>query len=186
VTGRPEVELAEEPYDGPDAVVLVAALNDEINLRYADSVEAWTEDELAEDNEAYLAEVTPELVSPPHGVFVIARIAGEAVGCGAVKPHDLAARIGEVKRMYVVPHARRRGVSRAVLARLEEDAARLGYRRLILETGTEQPEALALYESHGWERITPYGRYKDEPSSVCFGKDLATAPPVAGERAGPG
>jgi GNAT superfamily N-acetyltransferase len=75
--------------------------------------------------------------------------------------------------MYTAPEARRRGVSRAVLERLELIAAELGYRRLRLETGTAQPEAVALYESHGWERITPYGRYKDSPSSVCFAKDLA-------------
>ncbi len=174
------VELAEEPYDGPDAAALVAALNEEINLRYADEVDAWTEEELEEDDQAYLAEVTPDLVTPPNGVFVLARLDGEAVGCGALKPFDRAAGIGEVKRMYVAPHARRRGISRLVLAHLEARAFELGYHRLQLETGTEQPEALALYAADGWTRITPYGRYKDLPSSVCFGKDLRSAAAAAG------
>jgi GNAT superfamily N-acetyltransferase len=75
--------------------------------------------------------------------------------------------------MYTATSARRRGVSRAVLTRLEEIAAELGYRRIQLETGTAQPEAMALYASHGWRRIEPYGRYSDSPSSVCFAKDLA-------------
>ncbi len=168
-----DIELAEEPYDSDDAAALVAALNEEINLRYAGEVEEWTQEELDADTEAYLAEVTPDLVTPPNGVFVVARIDGEAVGCGALKPIDREGGVGEVKRMYTAPSARRRGVSRRILAHLEARAAELGYRRLLLETGTEQPEALALYEAHGWERVTPYGRYKEEPSSVCFGKDLA-------------
>jgi GNAT superfamily N-acetyltransferase len=79
-----------------------------------------------------------------------------------------------VKRMYTVPTARRRGVSRLILERLEGIATELGYARLQLETGTEQPEALALYDSAGWVRITPYGRYKEDPTSVCYAKDLPT------------
>jgi GNAT superfamily N-acetyltransferase len=186
LSSRDPIELVEEPYDSAHAVALVTALNDEINLRYAEEVDEWSDEELQEDTDAYLAEVTPELVAPPNGVFVVARIAGEAVGCGAVKPFDRAAGIGEIKRMYTAPHARRRGISRAVLAHLESRARELGYERLQLETGTEQPEALALYEASGWERITPYGRYKDLPSSVCFGKDLVrTAPPRSVDRAGP-
>jgi GNAT superfamily N-acetyltransferase len=86
--------------------------------------------------------------------------------------------VGEVKRMYVVPTARRRGVSRRLLTGLEARAADLGYERLLLETGTPQPEAIALYESAGWDRIAPYGHWKDSPSSVCFGKDLAGPGPA--------
>ncbi len=169
------IELTEEPYDGPIATDLVAALHREITERYAGEMEEWTEAELAEDTDAYMEEVTPELVAPPHGAFVVAWLGGKPVGCGAVKPVVGGEQLGEVKRMYTVPGARRRGVSRAVLARLEVLATGLGYRRLQLETGTEQPEAVALYEAQGWHRIEPYGRYKDEPSSVCFGKDLSGA-----------
>ena len=83
--------------------------------------------------------------------------------------------MAEIKRMYTAPEARRQGVSRGVLARLEARGAALGYRRLKLETGLAQPEALALYEAQGWERIAPYGRFRDHPESVCFAKDVGTA-----------
>ena len=112
------------------------------------------------------------MVSPPQGCFVVAWLDDVAVGCGALKPLRAGERVGEIKRMHTLPSARRQGVSRALLAHLEDAARRLDYRRLQLETGTAQPEALALYEAHGWHRITPYGRYKDSGESVCFAKDL--------------
>jgi GNAT superfamily N-acetyltransferase len=77
--------------------------------------------------------------------------------------------------MYTAAHARRRGISRLLLTRLEEIAAELGYGRIQLETGTAQPEAVALYESAGWHRIAPYGHYKGSPESVCFAKGLDPA-----------
>jgi GNAT superfamily N-acetyltransferase len=169
------LDVRVEPYDSEVAVRLVAALNAEINERYSSEVDEWTEEELAEDTAAYLAEVTPEAVRAPNGAFVVAWLDGSPVGCGAVKPFDPSTRTGEIKRMYTVPGARRQGVSRAILEHLEAAAAALGYERLQLETGTEQPEALALYESHGWTRITPYGRYRDTPSSVCYAKPLVPA-----------
>jgi len=167
------ITITEEPYGSEVAVELVAALNAEINERYAYEMVEWTEEELAAEDVAYLAEVTPDMVARPQGCFVVAWLDGTAVGCGALKPHDAAARIGEVKRMYTAPDARRRGVSRSVLRRLEAIASELGYQRLQLETGTAQPEALALYDAEGWHRVTPYGRYKDSPDSVCYAKELA-------------
>ncbi len=80
--------------------------------------------------------------------------------------------VAEIKRMYTSPSARRRGVSRAVLARLESEAIRLGYRRLQLETGLRQPEAMALYEASGYHRVPNYGMYAASDLSVCFGKDI--------------
>lgn len=166
------IELTEEPYDSAVATALVAELLAEINERYAHEIEAMTPEELAAEDAEYLAEVTPEMVARPLGVFLVAWIDGEPAGCGALKPAPDLATTAEVKRMYTAPTARRRGVSRVVLERLEEVSRELGYEQLQLETGTEQPEALALYESHGWHRIAPYGRYKDSASSVCFGKHL--------------
>lgn len=169
------IELSEEPYDGEVAVSLVAALNAEINERYAHEIDAMTSDELAAEDAEYLAEVTPDMVARPRGVFLVAWIDGVPVGCGALKPAPDLAMTAEVKRMYTTPQARRRGVSRTVLERVEAVAAELGYEHLQLETGTEQPEAVTLYESHGWHRIPSYGRYKDSPSSVCFGKHLGSS-----------
>jgi len=174
--------LTEEAYDGPVAQALVAALQAEIDERYAYAMVDLTPEERAMDAADYVAEVQPEHVRPPYGVFVVAWIDDQPVGCGAVKPLDRALGVGEVKRMYTAPEARRRGVSRAVLAHLERRARELGYRGLQLETGTAQPEALALYESAGWRRIPPYGRYKDAPDSVCCAKalDPDDPPPIIG------
>ena len=169
------IQIGEEPYDGEAAVALVAAMHADINERYAHSIVDLTAEERAADDDAHAEEVTPAMVTAPLGVFLVARLNGEAVGCGALKPFESEPGVAEIKRMYTRPEARRQGVSRAVLARLEERGAGLGYRRLKLETGTAQPEALALYEAQGWERITPYGRYGDDPQSVCFAKDVGPA-----------
>ena len=74
--------------------------------------------------------------------------------------------------MYVRPAARRSGVARTLLAAIESRARELGYDRLILETGEQQPEAIALYRATGYEAIEPYGTYKDSPFSRCFAKSL--------------
>jgi len=112
----------------------------------------------------------PDELAPPHGVFLVARLDHEPVGCGGVR--RVSDGIGEVKRMYVRPVARRRGVARAVLRDLHRRARALGYARLMLETGILQPEAIALYESEGYVGIAPYGDYADLPTSRCFGLDL--------------
>ncbi|MFL6203981.1 MAG: GNAT family N-acetyltransferase [Acidimicrobiales bacterium] len=167
------ITITEEPYGGAVAADLVEALLVELNERYADEVAQGDAD--APDDDDYLAEVTPELVRAPVGTFLVAWLDGEPAGCGAVKPLDSDPTKGEIKRMFTAPAARRRGISRALLVALEQRAAELGYRQLQLETGLAQPEAIALYESHGWHRITPYGHYKDSPQSVCFAKAIAPA-----------
>lgn len=176
------IRITEEDYDGPVAQTFVDALHAEIDERYAYAIAEMTPEEQAMDAADYRAEVRAEDVRAPHGAFLVAWIDDRPVGCGALKPLDRAQGVGEVKRMYTAPEARRRGVSRAVLAALEARAAELGYRGLQLETGTAQPEALALYDSAGWHRIAPYGRYKDAPDSVCYAKALVVQdpPPVVG------
>ena len=76
--------------------------------------------------------------------------------------------------MYVAPGARGLGLARRMLARLEESAADVGARVMILETGTAQPEAMALYESSGYVRIESFGHYRDAPQNRCYGRDLRT------------
>jgi GNAT superfamily N-acetyltransferase len=95
---------------------------------------------------------------------------GEALGCGGIKQFDKG--IGEVKRMYVVPGARRTGVARAVLREVEAEGRRRGYRELWLETGVKQPEAIALYQSSGFELIPCWDTYADAPLSRCLAKQL--------------
>ncbi len=95
---------------------------------------------------------------------------GDPVGCGGVK--HFADGIGEVKRMYVVPSARRTGVARVVLEHVEAEGRRRGYRELRLETGVKQPEAIALYQSSGFELIPCWGTYAQAPLSRCMRKAL--------------
>jgi GNAT superfamily N-acetyltransferase len=115
--------------------------------------------------------MTPDDFLAPEGTFVVAEVDGAAVGCGAFRRHD-GLDVAEIKRMYVRPAARGRGVGRAVLEDLERRAAAAGYRRVVLETGARQPEAIALYASAGYREIEPYGFYRCSPLSRCFGKDL--------------
>ena len=107
---------------------------------------------------------------PPDGVFLVVRDGGHAIGCGGVCRFDETR--AELKRMYVVPDARGRGLGRLLLVALEDEARRLGYRGIVLETGDRQPEALSLYESAGYERIPCYGIYATRALSMCFEKTL--------------
>ena len=117
--------------------------------------------------------------APPDGTFLVGEVDGEAIACGGVRRCDEAPPgVGEVKRMYVDPSYRGRGLGRVLLAALEAEGDRLGYERLWLETGTAQPEALRLYETSGWTPIPKYGEYKDEEDSRCYQK-------VRTARAGP-
>ncbi len=104
-------------------------------------------------------------------VFLIARAAGRAVGCVALRP--ITAESAEVKRMYVQPGARGKGVALKLMKRLEEIARAAGVREIRLETGLKQPAAIRLYEGLGYERIASFGDYSHDPLSVCYGKRLA-------------
>jgi putative acetyltransferase len=106
----------------------------------------------------------------PRSAFLIARLDGWVVGCAALRPVD--AETAEVRRMYVAPAVRRRGIARRLLTELERIAVELGYRLLRLETGNRQPEAVALYETNGFRRIRPYGCHVDDPLSICFEKKV--------------
>ena len=92
----------------------------------------------------------------------------EPVGCGAFKPFD--GDTVEVKRMYVRPAHRQKGIASQVLRELERWANELGYDRCVLETGQKQPEAIALYTKHGYSIIPNYGQYIGVESSICFEK----------------
>jgi GNAT superfamily N-acetyltransferase len=120
---------------------------------------------------------------PPTGLFLVVYEDDRAVACGGWRVADhvepgLLAGDAELKRMYVRPEARGRGLARAVLAELERRALAAGQRRMILETGTRQPEAIALYRSAGYLDIPGFGFYKGSPLSVCLAKELRqpTAP----------
>ena len=110
----------------------------------------------------------PSDTSGPRSVFLIARVDGEPTGCGALRRIDDTT--AEIKRMYVAPTGRRRGIARRILAELERAAAEFGYRAVRLETGIYQAEAIALYESSGYRRIPAFGHYVGSAISVCYEK----------------
>ncbi|HEY1171901.1 MAG TPA: GNAT family N-acetyltransferase [Verrucomicrobiae bacterium] len=112
-----------------------------------------------------------ELLQPRHA-FVLATRDGHPVGCGALCP--LYTNTAEFRRIYVSPSARRLGLGRAILTELEKLAGVLGYQTIRLETGTRQPEAIALYERYGFHRIPAFGRYIGDPVSLCFEKPVKT------------
>ncbi|MES2111776.1 MAG: GNAT family N-acetyltransferase [Bacteroidota bacterium] len=101
---------------------------------------------------------------------VIAYLDGRPLGCGCFKNYrnDTV----EIKRMYVRPGARGKGISRMILTELENWAKSLGFRYVVLETGTKQQEALGLYNRAGYSNIPSYPPYIDLPDSICFKKSL--------------
>lgn len=93
---------------------------------------------------------------------------GKAVACGAIKPFE--DNYMEVKRMYVSPESRNAGIAGKLLLSLEAWAKELGAQGCVLETGKRQPEAVAFYQKHQYERIPNYGQYQQMENSLCFRK----------------
>ena len=151
------------PFDHPDSLRLIAEVQACYRERYGD-----------ED----ATPVDPAEFAAPRGFFLVGYLDGVAVASGGWRAQDSGAdpelRDGdaEIKRMYVSPSHRGRGYARAVLAELERTAAAAGRVRTVLETGTKQPEALALYASEGYEPVPTFGIYRHEPDSRCFAKPL--------------
>ena len=101
---------------------------------------------------------------------VVAYDNGKPLGCGAIK--EYTADIMEIKRMYVPPDSRNKGIATKILSELEKWAAELSYAKCILETGKGQPEAIGLYRKNGYRLIPNYGQYAEVENSVCFEKEL--------------
>ncbi len=101
---------------------------------------------------------------------VVLYLDGQPAGCGAIKEYKPG--IMEIKRMFVPPAARGKGLATAVLKELESWALELGYYKCILETGDIMPDAIALYKKNGYNSIPNYGQYVGVASSVCFEKLL--------------
>jgi GNAT superfamily N-acetyltransferase len=108
----------------------------------------------------------------PGGQMLLATLDAQPVGCVGLRRVD--ARTAELKRMYVRLDARRRGIGRALLAACERAARELCYEWLWLETGTLQPEAVALYQSADYQPVAPFGQYANETLSVHLGRALTS------------
>jgi len=138
---------------------LIAALNTEWESR-------------SQEEGANHFRLEPHEVAEGNGAFYIAYMSDAPIGCGAVRRID--ATTAELKRMYVAPAGRGIGIGRVILKALETEARRLGARRLVLETGERQPEALALYQRAGFVEIPLFGEYVGSPLSVCLEKQLSS------------
>lgn len=149
------LQLSRESPGSPAARALIAALDKDLALVYPPAVIFGLHDD------DHLEE---------RMVFLVARMADRPVACAALR--SLEAGVGEVKRMYVVPELRGRGVARLLLGQVETVARGRGHQALRLETGRLSPAALALYRSSGYREIEPYGEYVGNGYSVCFEKDL--------------
>lgn len=105
---------------------------------------------------------------------VVAYLDDRAVGCGAFKKY--ADQVVEIKRMFVRPEYRGKGIAGEVLKTLEDWAIQLGFGEAILETGKKQPEAIRLYQKNGYSLIPNYGQYEGVENSVCMSRRLTTSP----------
>jgi putative acetyltransferase len=115
---------------------------------------------------------SPEALAQPHVRFVGVHLDGELIACGGVKLLDDDGNYGEIKRVFVLPAQRGKGVARLIMAALEEQLRREGYALARLETGVAQPEALGLYRALGYVERKPFGRYRPDPLSVFMEKRL--------------
>lgn len=114
----------------------------------------------------------PDRLRPPAGVFVVASLRHDPVGCGGLKFHGSG--VAELKRMWVAPEARGLGVGRRLLAELERRAAERGSRAVRLDTNRTLVEAISLYRSSGYRKVDPFN---DEPyAHHWFEKDLGQPP----------
>ncbi len=151
-------ELRACPYEAPEVVRMVAEVQDEYVVRYGGPD---------------AAAVDPDEFRPPLGLFLVGALDGEPVAIGGWRrmggPDGSTA---EIKRMYVSIPVRRRGLARLLLAELEASAAAAGITHLVLNTGTEQPEAVALYEASGYTAVPDFGHYAGAPKALFYGKDV--------------
>ncbi len=133
---------------------LISQLDDELNKRYGELQKEYDKHNIIEFNEN----------------VVIGYYENIPVACGCIKEYD--AETVEIKRMFVNKDYRGRGISKAILNKLENIAFEKGYTKTILETGVKQLEAIGLYSKQGYKKIENYGQYAGMESSICMLKPL--------------
>lgn len=149
------VEFRDGLIDDGDGGRLERAMRAEVEALYAD----------LDMNSPEMPAAGPAELNPPAGAFLVGYLDGVAVCCGGIKRLD--ERACELKRMYVAPDVRGRGVARALLEALEQRARRLGYSVARLDTGPKQPAAQRLYESAGYVAIE---NFNANPVATFFGE----------------
>jgi GNAT superfamily N-acetyltransferase len=116
--------------------------------------------------------IEPGEFDPPVGAFLVAYVDHAPAGCAGFRTFVDDETTAELKRMYVAPQYRGLGVAKALLQAVEDAARAAGRKRIWLETGTAQPEAIGLYQRSGYARIEDFGHYKAYPDVRSFGRDL--------------
>jgi len=156
------MEVRRVAFTHPDALTLVEEVQAEYTLRYGGPDET---------------PLDPTMFDAPRGAFFVGYVHDRPVAMGGWRFRaDVTAfgqsTVTEIKRMYVAPWARRGGLARQVLAFLENTAREAGAAVMVLETGIEQPEAIALYLASGYSPVEGFGHYKWSAKSRYYGKLL--------------
>jgi len=162
--GPEDLVLEVVEWDDADAVGLRAAQEAEMATRYGDDPAP------AIDPRSIVVTLVARLGGAPVGTAAVRDVSGTDDRRGRGTTHPAAT--GEVKRVYVDPGHRGRGVARRLMAELERAARQVGFRRFVLETGTAQPEAIGLYEAIGYEPIEKFGDHAEFDEQRCYGKRL--------------
>lgn len=149
------ISIASMPYNSPDAAALVEGLQDEYVRIYG------SRDDSPVDADQF---------APPRGGFAVGYVEGTPIAIAGWRLHDDGR--AELKRMYVAEANRGNGYSRIMLQWLERSAAAAGVSVMVLETNQQHPAALRLYRSAGYEPVSAFGYYADDPGSVYLGRDL--------------
>ena len=137
-----------------DFKLLVEQLDQELWSRYGEEEAAYAPLNKIENN----------------STVVLAYFNQQPVGCGCFKTHDVLT--AELKRMFVKPEHRGKGVGPAIINELEAWARQLSFSRIVLETGIKQPDAIALYKKSGYVIIPSYPPYDNMETSICMSKSL--------------
>ncbi len=159
--GRAEVILRAQSFDAEEAALLI------------EQADAANEALYGHPDETPLR--ASEFDPSNRGLFLVAYVDEQAVACGGYRslPDDTTGTTAEIKRMFVCPESRRAGLGRVILARLEESARADGYSRVILDVGSKQHAAHALYEAAGYHRIPGFSIYRDRPGNRAYAKDFS-------------
>jgi putative acetyltransferase len=151
------ITVSPEDPRAPESQALLNAFVDEVRYRY-------------DSPPSDVGYFDPAVVSVPKSVFLVARVEGRAVGCGALVPMEDD--VVEIKRMFVLPHERGHGIAKKILDRLQSLAQEFDYDRIRLETGTKQPESIALYGKSGFYRVPNFPPFENDRTAVCFEKRI--------------
>ncbi len=156
------MKLQEVRYDDPVVQELTREVQAEYGRRYGGNGDSSPMD--------------PARFVAPYGRFLLVTVDDQPVGMGGWRLGGAAGGDAEIKRMYVREDRRRAGIARVILNELARTAHEAGVRRLVLETGNAQPEAIAMYRAAGFVDIPAFGHYAESPDAVHLAKELEPEP----------